>query len=709
MALIGTIRKNSWLLIIMLGLGLGGFIIMDVSSVGGMGGQTSFTVGEVNGEDIDWVDFQRAEDVRYRGSTQDVYTRRDGLWTYFVEDAIVREEAEANGLVVGDREMQDLQFGQNMSPVIVRNFTDPATQQLDRQSLTAFRDALNQGQLAPEYQAVWNWLTTEVEKERLQTKLSTLVKKGIYTPAWLAERHRSDSRATVDFRYVMIPYDQVDDSEIEVTEEDYKNYMRDNSALYIREDQTRNAKYVVFDVLPTTQDSADLWEEMVIKTAEFEAAVEDSIYAVNNYGSYAMDYVKKETLPEVIADTVFAMSAGQIYGPYTEDGAYKSVKLVDRRIIPDSVHSRHILISIQSQEQAGPGVAKADSIIQLLDSGAVPFDTLAMTMSDDPGSASQGGDLGYVGLRAFLKPLNDLLFFRETEPGKYYRVNTQLGIHIVEVLDKKFETNAEGVRLGYIIEAIIPSDETQDLLYDDVLEFAGLNRTLEALETSAADRSDVSLRTARDILKNDYRIPGEAGEGLPVGATSRDIVRWLFDSGTKVGDVAPEIFTYEDEVNYFNSMYVVAALSGINQKGLARVDDVRDQIEAPVKNKKRAEVIKSRMTATTLPALAAEFDVEIDSVESVNFLTQFMRTIGAEPQVLATAIAMEVGETSGPIVGENGVFVIEVVDKSPAGTTEAMAELRSRAASQIKNAADFELMPALRYNADIEDSRSTYY
>ena len=68
MALIGTIRKNSWLLVVLIGLALAAFIIMDMTSNRTGMGSNEFTIGEVNGEKISWPEFQRTESVLYANS-----------------------------------------------------------------------------------------------------------------------------------------------------------------------------------------------------------------------------------------------------------------------------------------------------------------------------------------------------------------------------------------------------------------------------------------------------------------------------------------------------------------------------------------------------------------------------------------------------------------------------------------------------------------
>ena len=135
MALIGKIRKQSWLLLVLIGLALLAFLMMD--SIGqGLGGGTMPPVVEVDGNKVDWVDFQNAERILYTGSTADVFSRRNYLYNYFVDRAIVGEEAEANGLNVPREELMELQFGNNLSPLIQQRFANPQTGAVDNTGYT---------------------------------------------------------------------------------------------------------------------------------------------------------------------------------------------------------------------------------------------------------------------------------------------------------------------------------------------------------------------------------------------------------------------------------------------------------------------------------------------------------------------------------------------------------------------------------------------
>ena len=168
MALISEIRKKSWLLIILIALGMGGFVVMDMVNKASRGSTDRFVMGSVNGQKIDWNDFQRAERILYPNSTGDVYGQRNYIWSFMVEQLLLNDEAEALGLNVGDEEMEDLQFGTRLSPIVQRNFRDQNTGQVDRNNLEQIKANLGTGKLQPQLEEYWGYQSGEIKKERLQ-------------------------------------------------------------------------------------------------------------------------------------------------------------------------------------------------------------------------------------------------------------------------------------------------------------------------------------------------------------------------------------------------------------------------------------------------------------------------------------------------------------------------------------------------------------
>ncbi len=703
MALIGKIRKNSWLLVVLITLGVGGFIFMDMTS----GQQSLFggpqtVVGEVAGTEIGWNKFNRTESLLYGNSSGDIYSNREALWNYFVEEAIVQQEAQALGLGVSKPELMDLQFGSNPSPVIRQRFQDPATGRINRQQLNQFKTAIENGTLGQNPQMVSYWAHQEKEiiKTALQSKLSDLVTKGLYTPTWMVEMGHMERNQRIDFAYVKVPFDELDNSEVVLSDEDLESFLEEHRAEYEQEEETRELEYVVFNVEPTAKDSSELRARISENIPDFRRAEDDSLYAVRNDGQFDPAYLKQSEVSAAIADTVFQMPLGAVYGPYQDGDVYRAVKVIDRMVVPDSVRARHILRSAQNPTQMAQARKTIDSLKTVIESGQGAFDSLATQFGED-NTRSKGGDLGYAFPGQMVKPFNDLIFY-QAKVGELYTIQTQFGVHLVEVMDKKYIENEEGIQLAFLEESIIPSEETQNDIYDDVLEFVSQNRTLESLRASADEDPSLVIATSPELRRNDF-IVGQLGGGQ----ASRDLVRWAFKA--EVGEVSANIYAYQDPAEYFDNKYVVAGLSNIQEAGLPNVADVEDDIRQQVINRKKGELIKERISSQDMSAIAAQYETAVDTIKQVSFSQNTVGNLGQEPKVIAAAFSLEVGNTSQPVIGQSGVYVLQTLRKPNIGPPTGIPQLRQTLASSVRAQAQARLLQAMRENASIEDNRSDFY
>ncbi|MDO8367861.1 MAG: SurA N-terminal domain-containing protein, partial [Saprospiraceae bacterium] len=265
MALIGTIRKRGWILIVLMALALGGFILMDVmSNSQRYSAADANSLGKVGDAEIKRSEFETYEKLVYseqqRGNT---YQIRSQAWTYFVEKAIVEQAIEPLGLGVGKEELLDLQFGLNLSPIITERFKNEAGQP-DRAKLASIKNALEQGQFTePRARAYWAVQEKEIIKTRLQDKLITAVSKGMYTPKWQAEMVFRENNERRDFLAVRIPYDKVKDEEAPIQDSDYKAFLKDNPSLYDQDEELRAIIFVSYNVVPTSADTANARESVV--------------------------------------------------------------------------------------------------------------------------------------------------------------------------------------------------------------------------------------------------------------------------------------------------------------------------------------------------------------------------------------------------------------------------------------------------------------
>ena len=84
MALIGEIRKRSWILIVLIGLAMGGFLLMDMFSRMGVGGlMNPNQMGSVSGEKIDAQAFFAREQALFQ-SSENSFGNKDALWNLYV-------------------------------------------------------------------------------------------------------------------------------------------------------------------------------------------------------------------------------------------------------------------------------------------------------------------------------------------------------------------------------------------------------------------------------------------------------------------------------------------------------------------------------------------------------------------------------------------------------------------------------------------------
>jgi peptidyl-prolyl cis-trans isomerase D len=702
MALISKIRNNSWLLVVLIGLGLLGFIIMDMTSgQQSVFGSSQFTLAKIEGEKLDWNHFLRVEQTLYSGSAGDTYGRRQYLWDFFVEEVLVQKEAEALGLGVSKTELLDLQFGPNPSNIIRQRFADPNTGQINFQQLNEIRRAIEDGTFTdPSMRSFWAQQEKEIIKERLQSKLSNMIAKAIYTPTWMVEMGNAEQNQRLDLAYVKIPFDEIDNSEVSLSDEDFKAYLQENRARYHQDEETRKIEYVVFDVFPSAEDSARVRTRIAELIPDFEAAENDSAFVELNYGQITASYLSKDELSPAVADTIFTIPVGSVYGPYIDGSNYNAMKVLARETISDSADTRHILLQASTPADFERAKKTIDSLENLLLARTVSFDTLAARFSQDPGSANNGGKYENVRLNQFVPEFNEVLFVTG-QIGRLYKVRTSFGWHLLEVL-KRSASRTERVQIAMIGDNIEPSDETQNEAYDQVMSFIGQNRKLEQLRQSVAAVDGLELEVSRGLKKNDFQV-GVLG----AGQGARDMVRWAFNA--KAGEVSPEAYTFQDPESYFTNKYVVAALRSIQKPGLPSLDNIRDEIEPLVLNKKKGELIQQRIQSTDLDAIAAQFNTEVDTARSVTFGATFIPGLGAEPALIGEVFLLEPGQTTKPVIGQAGVFVAKVLDKPALAAANNIPQLRTSIALPVRNQVTNQLIQAMKKNAEIDDFRSRFY
>jgi peptidyl-prolyl cis-trans isomerase D len=701
MALIGTIRKNGWILIVTMALALGGFILMDVMSNSQRysAGDVN-TLGKINGQEIKRNEFENYEKLIYtKSAATNTFQIRTQVWDYFVQEAIVTQEAEKIGLGVCKDELLDLEFGNNISSVVAERFKGEDGQP-NRATLASIKAAIDEGKFDdPTNRAYWAVQEKEVIKKRLEEKIVAMAAKGMYTPTWQAEMAFKENNERLDFRYVMIPYDRVKEGEAPVTDADYKAFLDENPHLYDQAEESRVLSYAEFTVVPTNADSALARNAVAGMIEGFRSAKSDSSYVLANNGTIDGDYKMKTGLSPVVADTLLRMPVGSIVGPYLDVNEWKIAKIIDRKVLPDSVRARHILIR---NPQNPASEVTADSLMALIDSGKARFDSLAVKNSQDPGSGSKGGDLGWFAAGAMVPEFNEVCFYTG-EQGKRYKVATQFGWHIIEITGKKFIKNDAGVKAAYISRRIEPGKSTQQAAKDKAVALIQQAKTVTDLTTMGGQQGFL-VQNSPAIKANDYTI-GSLGSG----DDARGLVRWAYEEKTTEGSVSKEVFVFRDaQGGYFDSKYVVAGLRTILPKGASKVALIKSLQEADtkVKNRKKGEYIKSKIQSNDFAAIAAQWNARQDTVKSVSF----MQSQGGEPRIQGIVFSLATGQISTPIIGNSGVYLVSpLTEKSQTQIPTDLTMFRRQVSSSAVVGVRTNLIKSLIKNAASEDNRARFF
>jgi peptidyl-prolyl cis-trans isomerase D len=218
------------------------------------------------------------------------------------------------------------------------------------------------------------------------------------------------------------------------------------------------------------------------------------------------------------------------------------------------------------------------------------------------------------------------------------------------------------------------------------------------------EAEDVKVQTATSLKKNDFMV-GSLGSGQ----TSRDIIKWAFESDTDPGMVSPALYTYTDDANYVDSKHVIVGLKSIDKAGLATVESVKSKIEKLVKDEKKAEKIKAKINSTDLNFVAGIFSLPVEKAENVTFGSAAIPLAGLEPILTGKVFKLNPSEVTAPVTGNAGVYVAKLISKTPASTEGGAFGQKMQLTQQSRMSVDYKLMETLKKSAKIKDNRFTFF
>ncbi|MCO4775065.1 SurA N-terminal domain-containing protein [Schleiferiaceae bacterium] len=702
MATIQRIRQRSGLLVVVVFVALIAFLLGDLFRSGGSKffGDPN-VIGTVNGRDITRQELsQGMEELRAGNPEQYANTTSIQLanfvWNNIVTEELLSAELSAAGMSVSE---QEIYFDIITNPNIRQNFAG-ANGQFDENMFKSYIAQVRDNRDASEQSVeMWTqWLSFEraVANQAQNFKYTNAIEKAIFMPAGLAETEINRGDAQHPAQYVYVPYIDVNEDEINVSDEDAKRYFNAHKEDFSQE-EGRNIEFINFPLAPSESDREGVRAELASLSFEWLNVEDDSVF-VNQHSDvrFQSEYYTTTELVGTGLDTlVDGQSVGFQKGPIDLGGAFAVVKLVDRKTVPDSVKARHILIPFAGATRADASVTRnpqeakvlADSLFAYLEGNPSAFESVSEAFSSDVVAKEKGGDLGYFSRGSMAKPFENFCFFRKN--GSMGVVPTQFGWHVIQVTDQKGANDV--YKIGQIIREILPSDETIQTLYNQASGYAAEAQTAEDYRALATEKG-FFLRPARNLGRFE-----EVVSGL---GTARRVVRWAWDDDREEGNIG----LLENDGNG----YVVVVLTDKLEEGTSSFEMVQAQcLEAAKKDAKKALVLErlenASAGAATIEAVATAAGKE---VRTLSFrISQFnISGVGNEAKVVGTICGLEPGTLSPVILGENGAFVAITSPANPAPQID-YANMAQNTQRSIRNLVGTQAYKALQDKAKIEDMR----
>ena len=505
MGIIGSIRKHSWIAVAVVGVAIVAFIIGDLTK----NNRGIPDMGKINGSTITYQRFtELTEEMennykRQQGVNQipaDVeYQLRDQVWQTLVGETLTDEQFDKLGLTVSPAELNDMYVGTFIHPYLRQSFTDPKTGEYQTQAIQYYVD--NFENLDTMQRMQWVELEKAVKTDRKQQKYSSLISRGMYMPTAIAKQMADLSSKVSNAIAMNVTYQSVADDEITLTEEDYQKYYNKHKAEFRLRDEMRELNYIVYPIVPTQQDLADIqaavektWEEFQQQTPE------ELIFFVNAESDHSYDstYRKANEFASPMDSAIMAAGEGAFISPRVVGNEWMMAKVLNVANRPDSLRASAIYIfndKVGGSITRGDEQAKllADSVVNIVRSGAMTFEEAVTKYSDDPQKADNNGDMQWQldGNYGFLN--EDII---NTPEGGVFVVKhpNEVGYFVVKVTGKT--TPHRKYRVATITRTIAASEGTTRNIYNNANRFAGNNRTYAEMTATCPTLSLVSTTHA---------------------------------------------------------------------------------------------------------------------------------------------------------------------------------------------------------------------
>ncbi len=345
----------------------------------------------------------------------------------------------------------------------------------------------------------------------------------------------------------------------------------------------------------------------------------------------------------------------------------------DRFRTPEQRKVRHILLKTTEKPAAEiPKIqARTEELLKKIRGGG-NFAELAKANSEDPGSAANGGDLGFIQRGQMVKNFEDAAF--SLKPGEISNVvKTEYGFHIVQVL----ETQDARVRPFEEVRAELASEAQRQVVYDRMQR--GMDNIRAALLKPGANLDQLAAQHGADLIRTAAMNAGQSE--FPGLGPVPDLAAQMF--GLKQGEVT-------GIVQAGTNRLALAVVTAVEPERPAAFEDVASQIRQQIVFRRASEqrsklanqvAAEAKAPGADLKAIAAKYKLEYKSTPEFG-INGAAEGLGSA-EMLREAFGKPKGYVPTPVGGGDDLFVVRVLETLPADVV-ALAAQRDSILQQLK-------------------------
>lgn len=664
---------------------------------------SQFTVfGSVNGEEINHSDFesqvQFAVDQQKQQTGEDVDENtlqmiRDQVWDQMTVQILAQQEIKHLGIRVTDAEILNWVYNspQTLPDPIKRNFIDSTGQF----NMSVYQQAL--ATKTPEITKFWSQVEAYLKQTLLSQKLQSVITGTVRVSESDVMQKYKDENIFASFDYAFFDLAQVPDNQVQVTEEELKNYYEKNKDDF-RSDESVKMKYILFSDNPVAEDSTLTEKQLRALTKEFKKYPTNDSNFISLVNTNSLTKFSDTTYykpGELAAEVVqFALNAKKdsISDVIKASDGYHLVRYLDSKEgTGEFSNASHILINFGTDTNAAK--VKAEEIFKRVKAGE-DFSNLASQLSDDPGSKVKGGNLGWFAKGAMVKEFEEAV--NNGKIGDIVGpVKTQFGFHIIKILAKTKKL----FKIADIKKVVKTSSKTKDAVRKRAEDFAYVSGKGNFEEE--AKKNNLQLLDIPSITKSSF-IPG-AGQNKTVT---------LFAFNEKTNSISEPI--------KIQGGYAVYLITGKIPSGFMVYDEIKEKLLLPkVKIEKRLDLLKqragemrSKISGNNLQSLkSVDPGISIQNVDSFS-VTRGTPQIGQDYDFDNELFKLSSGQLSDPIRTQKGYYLVQVksVTQFDQAKYNTQSEtIRTNLITQKKQTMMQEWITDLKERANIVDNRDKFY